>query len=283
MRSKMSRNGFSRILALSTLSIFVSAPVFSEVPSVQSRRAPLPVKLDGQADEWALDSLIRDPKSGAELAFRNDGRNLYILFIVENPEAVKSVESTGMTILGRRGGKKKPAKGVLFLRRDVTAQGYIRWREGQSGFMTEAEKAEARKTERYTISVAFAVDAKGSSYGPLRRQTEADPPDFAVSQDGPKWTYEFRVPLESPDLVPGGLGGTPGQPLRVSFDWGGADGKSISTKAGRESPNSKSGYMSGTGRTWGQEFLDDFDSMSRPSLGTKKFTFAVDVRLAETT
>jgi hypothetical protein len=40
---------------------------------------------------------------------------------------------------------------------------------------------------------------------------------------------------------------------------------------------------SGTGRTWGQEFLDDFDSMSWPSLGTKKFTFAVDVKLAETT
>jgi hypothetical protein len=120
----MSRNGFSRILALSALSIFVSAPVFSEVPSVQNRRAPLPVKLDGQADEWAPDCLVRDPKSGTEFACRNDGR---------------------------------------------------------------------------------------------------------------------------------------------------------------KAPNSKSGYMSGTGRTWGQEFLDDFDSMSRPSLGTKKFTFAVDVRLAETT
>ena len=39
--------------------------------------------------------------------------------------------------------------------------------------------------------------------------------------------------------------------------------------------------MSGTGRTWGQEFLDTFDSLSRPTMGTKKFSFAVDVRLAD--
>ncbi len=40
--------------------------------------------------------------------------------------------------------------------------------------------------------------------------------------------------------------------------------------------------MSGTGRTWGQEYLDSFDSLSRPRLGDiKKFSFAVDVTLAD--
>jgi hypothetical protein len=39
--------------------------------------------------------------------------------------------------------------------------------------------------------------------------------------------------------------------------------------------------MSGSGRTWSQEFLDAFDSMSPPSLGMKKFSFAVDVKLAD--
>jgi hypothetical protein len=39
--------------------------------------------------------------------------------------------------------------------------------------------------------------------------------------------------------------------------------------------------MLSTGRTWGQEYLDSFDSMSRPTLATKKFKFAVDVKLAD--
>ena len=40
--------------------------------------------------------------------------------------------------------------------------------------------------------------------------------------------------------------------------------------------------VSGTGRTWSQESLDSFDSMSRPRLGdTKEFSFAVDVKLAD--
>jgi hypothetical protein len=40
-------------------------------------------------------------------------------------------------------------------------------------------------------------------------------------------------------------------------------------------------YVSGTGRTWSQEFLDNFDAMSRPTTSTKRFAFAVDLRLAE--
>lgn len=278
----MLRPTLSRFLSLAILAVLVSAPAFSAVQVVESRPAPSPIKLDGQADEWATVGLAADAKSGTKFAFQNDGRNLYILFVVKKLESLKSVESTGLTVLGRRGGAKKPAKGVLFLTRDVTAEGYILWRESQGALMTEAEKTEVKKTARHTVSMAFAVDAKGSSYGPLRRQTDVDPPDFGVSGRGTEATYEFRVPLASPDLVPGGIGGTPGETIRVSFDWGGTDRKSLSTKASREAPSSESGYVSGTGRTWGQEFLDAFDSMSRPSVSTKKHTFAVDVKLAET-
>ena len=43
----------------------------------------------------------------------------------------------------------------------------------------------------------------------------------------------------------------------------------------------RSADVSGSGVTWAQEFLDTFDSLSRPTTGTKKFSFAVDVKLAE--
>ncbi len=213
----------------------------------------------------------------------NDGRNLYILLVVKKAESIESVEATGMTILGRPAGSRKPAKGALLLSREISADGYIVWRESQGAILSEADKSEIRKIPRHPISVAFAVDAKGSAYGPLRKQTDVVPPDFGVGLQDAGAVYEFRIPLASPDLVPGGIGGAPGASLRVSFAWGGRSRKSLSTEAGSKSSATTGGgsYQSGTGRTWGQEYLDSYDPMSRPTLGTKKFSFAIDVTLAD--
>jgi hypothetical protein len=188
-----------------------------------------------------------------------------------------------MTIFHGPSRGKKPGSGVLFLAKDVPAEDIIRWRESQGALLTDGEKAEIRKSARQPLFLAFAVGAKGSMYGPLvRRQTDTDPPDFVVFRGAGEATYEFRIPLASPESVPGGIGAEPGQTIRISFDWGGTVRGSLSTKASREAPSSESGYTSGTGRTWGQEFLDAFDSMSRPSIGTGKYSFAMDVKLAET-
>ena len=278
----MSRCGSPIILILSVLTVFISAPAFTEVLTVESRRAPGPVKIDGRGDEWPPAGSALDTRAGAELRFQNDGRNLYILLVVKKLEALKSAEASGMTIFHRPGRGKKPGSGVLFLAKDVPAEDIIQWRESQGALLTEGEKAEIRKSARQPLFLAFAVGAKGSTYGPLvRRQMDTDPPDFVVSTGAGEATYEFRIPLASPESVPGGIGAEPGQTIRISFDWGGTVRGSLSTKASREAPSSESGYTSGTGRTWGQEFLDTFDSMSRPSLGTGKYSFALDVKLAE--
>ena len=278
----MSRCGSHKLLALFPLAfLLLLAPALAEVQAVQSRRVSAPVKVDGQADEWAADGWILDTKSGAEFAFQNDGRNLYVLLTVNRPESSQSAESTGVTVLTRPAGTKKSLKGVLFLTRDVPAEDYIRWHESQGAVMTNGEKGEIKKTGRHSLFLAFAIDARGSTYGPLRRQAESDAPEFAVSRQGTETAYEFMIPLASPELVPGGIGALPGQAVRVSFEWGGAGKKTLSAKATRETPPAEKGALSGSGGTWAQEFLDTFDSMSRPSLGTKKYAFAAEVKLAE--
>jgi len=279
----MQRHAPLRALILCVIGASLSAPAFPAVMVAESRKASSPIKIDGQADEWVSAALIRDGRSGAEIAFQNDGRNLYVLFVVKKPEALKSAESTGLTILTRAGKTKRPAKGVLFLPREASADVYILWRESQGWPMTEAAKTEVRKSVHHELFLAFAVDARGSTYGPLRRQTESDPPEFCVSRGATETTYEFRIPLESPDLIPGGIGAAPGETVQVSFNWGGAEKRSLSAKATRETPPSEKGAVSGSGGTWAQEFLDSFDALSRPSLSTKKFSFAVNVKLAETT
>ncbi len=262
----------------------IAAPVASAatVPAAQSTKLTSPVRLDGKADEWTGVPRVLDPKAGAEFAFMNDGRDLYILLVVKKPESIESVEATGMAVLGRPVKSRKPAKGALLLSRQISADGYIVWRESQGAILSEAEKSEIRKMPRHPVSLAFAVDAKGSSYGPLRKQTDVFPPDFGTGWQEGGTVYEIRVPLASPDLVPGAIGGSPGAAIRVSFEWGGRSLRSLSTEAGnrRSATTGGSDYTSGTGRTWGQEYLDSFDSLSRPNLDTKKFSFAVDVTLA---
>ncbi|MBE3131180.1 MAG: hypothetical protein IMZ54_10775 [Acidobacteria bacterium] len=278
----MSKTWSHRPLVLAALAVFLAAPIFSEVLAVGSRRAPGPVKIDGRGDDWPPASPVLEMKTGVELRFQNDGRNLYILLVLKKLEALKSAEATGMTVFHRPLRGKKPGSGVFFLTKDVPAEDIVRWRESQGALLTDGEKAEIRKSARQPLFLAFAVGAKGSMYGPLvRRQIDTDPPDFVVSREAGEATYEFRIPLASPESVPGGIGAEPGQTIRISFDWGGTVRGSLSTKASREAPSSESGYVSGTGRTWGQEFLDTFDSMSRPSIGTGKYSFAVDVKLAD--
>ncbi len=257
------------------------AAAAATVPAVQSAKVSSPVHLDGQIDEWTSVPRISDAKTGSEFAFQNDGRNLYVLLVVKNPEFLKSADATGMTVLSSPGGSRKPARGVRFLNGEISADGYIVWRESQGAILTEEEKAELRKTPRHPIFLAFAVDAKGSSYGPLRKQSETFPPDFAADRQADALVFECRIPLATPDLVPGGLGGTPGATIRLTFDWAATTQKSLSTQGSRESPGHNPGYQSGTGRTWGQEFLDTFDPLSRPELAAKRFSFAVDVKLAD--
>jgi hypothetical protein len=263
------------------LCVFLSLPLLTQAPPVQSSQASPTIKIDGQIADWPPSNLVLDAKAGTEFAFQNDGRDLYILLILKKPEARASLVSTGITVLARAAGTKT-ARGVLFLKRTVSAETYIRWRESQGAVMTEKEKMKLRDGVQHDLCLAFAVGASGSIYGPLRRLPESDPPEFALSEVEAGMICELKIPLSSPDLVPGGLGASPGDNVRISFEWGGAARKIFSTKSTREAtPLEKKSDLSGSGGTWAQEFLDTFDSLSRPTTGTKKFSFAVDVRLAE--
>jgi hypothetical protein len=268
------------ILAFGILAA-VSAPLMAAVAAVRSERPSSPIRLDGRADEWSGAARIVDAKTGSEAAFLNDGKDLYILLIVSGPEPLRSAEASGMAVLARPAGRRKPGRGALFLTRDISADGYIVWRERRGDFLTEADKTEIRKIPQHSVTLAFALDERGSSHGPLWKQPGAFPPDYGVRREPAAAVYEFRVPLASADLVPGGIGGTPGATVRMTLEWGRFGQKVLSTQTGREAPTAKSGDLSGAGLTWAQEFLDTFDAMSRPTLGAKRFSFSVDVTLAD--
>lgn len=270
-------------LTAAGLVVFLLAQGYAspDVKPAASLWASSPIVIDGQENDWPPGGRSTDGKTGAEFAFLNDGRNLYGLVILKDPETGDSLIAGGMMVLGRVERTKKPRRGVRFFPMDLPSDGFIAWQESQGAVLSAPEKDEIRKTALHKIFLAFVVDEKGRTYGPIRPRPGADVPDFCVAAGKKGTVCEFRIPLASPQAVPGGFAAGPGETVRISFDWGGTSKKELSVKAGNQSQSSASGYVSGTGRTWGQEFQDMFDPMSRQSSGGKRYAFTVDVRLAE--
>lgn len=277
---QMMRPSASRPLLVAAICACLDLPLLAQVQVTQSRLTAAAVMTDGRAGEWRDTAGVRDIKSGVKLAFQNDGRDLYILIVFQKPEALESLESTGLAVLARTAAARKLERGVLFLKRAVPAEAYIRWHEGQGTFLSAAEKDKLKNSVRQDLCLAFAIGAGGSTYGPLRRLVESDPPEFGAAEDPDAVTYELKVPLAPPDVVPGGIGASPGESVQLSFEWGGKARKLTGTKAVRETPPSEAGGLFGVA-TPAQEFLNMFDPMSRPAATTKKYSVAIDVRLAE--
>jgi hypothetical protein len=276
----MTRAGFLPSLGIVLLGAAVSASGGAKVPAVASQWAASPLVIDGQGGDWGGYVLAHDQKSGAAYAFRNDGGNLYVLVVLEDPEAAQAFRATGLKVFGRPGRSGAPGSGVLFLVRQVPTETFIGWREKQGQILTQEEKAELRKTPAHEVLLTFAVGEKESIYGPIQSTPYSPAPGFAVAEREGETTFEFRIPLASPKDITGAIGARPGETLRVSFDWGGQQNLLLSTPATATSRNAASGYLTGTGRTWAQEFLDTFDTMARPSSGLKKYSFSADVKLA---
>ena len=277
----MTTRAIPRFLAPAVLLLGIVASSGAGVPSIKSQWAAAPIVVDGLAGDWAGQVLSHGAKPEADFAFRNDGRDLYILIVLRDPEASKALLATGLKVFGRPGRRGAAASGVLFVARSVSADAYIGWEVGQGTVLTEAEKAALRKEGRRELHLAYAIGATGSVFGPIGRAARGMNPDFAEAGPEAETAFEFRIPLASPQETTGAIGAAPGQTLRISFDWGGGQNRELSTPGSRERQGSNSGYLSGTGRTWSQEFLDTFDSMARPGAEATKYSFSVDVKLAE--
>jgi hypothetical protein len=277
----MARTGLRSPAWLILLALLVPASGGTKVASVASPWAASSPVIDGLGADWGGHVLSHDPKSGAEFAFRNDGGNLYILIELDNPEAVQALRATGLKVFGRPGRSGAPGSGVLFLLRQVPTETYIGWKQRQGTILTQEEQTALRETPSHEVLLTFAVGENDSIFGPLPPASRGPAPAFGAAEREGVTSFEFRIPLASPKETMGAMAARPGEKLRVSFEWGGDPRRLLSTPASPAIQGTTSGYLSGTGRTWSQEFLDTFDTMARPTSNSKKFRFAVDVTLAE--
>jgi hypothetical protein len=265
------------------LFLLLPGDVLSEDPIALSRWADSPPKLDGQAGEWGLDSLLHQEKIDLDYGFKNDDRNLYILLVFRNPKSLSAIDSVGMTISGGPEGTKNPNTAVKFVKRILTTDQYISALEDQGVQLTAGEKEGLRNWPQHFVFAAYAIDKKGNIIPAAAPAADVEPPAFRTRRSQNISTYEFRIPLASREAYPAGIEAEPGKTISVSFEWGGSAQKALSPRTSWSTPWSlvSGGAIGDNDETRAQEFLNSFDSMSRPSLETKKFSFRVDVRLAK--
>jgi hypothetical protein len=261
--------------------------------AVLSQWAAAPVKIDGLEQDWQDALFLIDEGSKAQYAVKNDGHNLYLLFVFKDQKSSTTIEYTGMKIFFNAEGKKSKDLGISFTRKALTADALIAAMEKRGETLTEERKAEIRKRKTYLIPVEDLINEKKLT-APADPAVQNEPPAYRTAGKQPLMIYEFRIPLSRINQ-PGGIGSEPGKTIKLGFEWGGmtreimknmmADRASAGAQALERGISSASGFgdLSGEGE-------GGFDSgMGMPGSGIKrdplgsKHSFWLDVKLAEKT
>jgi len=213
-------------LVLAALLVF-SASGFSPEKVVESMWAPQTLTIDGVAQEWDESTPVIDDGSKVEYALRNDGRNLYIIMVFKSPDPrlrskvypKSTLDYTGMKIYFATGAKKSKEFGILFQKKQLTAEGLIANLQKKGAAPTEEQKAEIRKKSTHIIFSEEVIRPKKAA-APTDPAVNTDPPIFRTIDKGRLAVCEFRIPLSRINQL-GGIGAEPGQSILLGFEWGG--------------------------------------------------------------
>lgn len=273
------------------LTLFIGAamaagPCLAQDETMGSLWTDTPVRIDGLTQEWQDATFHTDAKSKAEYAFKNDGENLYILFVFRDRESLSTLEANGMTVYYNLDGRKRKRDGLHFVRRQLTPQQLIALMEERGEFMPEERKAQILSQPGYILHDGEQVNPPRKA-GPPVRSSRVEFPTFRGQQQEKVFFYEYRIPLEREARI-GGLGAQPGQTVTLGFEWGGMTKEMI---AKRMTQSAEAGTRAGEGGTsLGSQIESMEDSradrgrsggvdLKRP-VTAKKHSFWIDVKLA---
>ncbi len=270
----MKTKSFKVVFPLSFVLLFSLAATISAQEIVQSKWAAAPPAIDGQIEEWQGETMSSQKSVGVEYALRNDGENLYILFVFKNPKFLSSIEMTGLTMYASTSGKKDKDFGVKFTKKTVNGQQLIDYMEKQGQPLSEQRKQEIIDNPQFVVYEATAINKKGEEIFPSGPVPDVDLPGFRYGRLQDQVVYEIRVPLCSRDHHPTGIGAEPGKDVKLGFEWGGM------TEEMKAAMRDRRGGMTGADMT-GERATGSYDGRVPDVVqGPKKYSFWVDVKLA---
>ncbi|MDH7512486.1 MAG: hypothetical protein QHH14_06035 [Clostridiales bacterium] len=260
-------------------------PVLAKEKLVQSTWAAEPAKIDALEEEWSGVALTSEEGVGANLAFRNDADNLYILFIIKNKDFLSTLEATGMTIYYDNLGKKKKDYGLRFFRRQISPDEFMQIIERRGQALSEEQKEEIRSKPSYILYDGELIEKKKIS--PLDTPLAAGhkPPAFMYARKGETTVFEFRIPL-SREIHPAGIGVAAGGTFKIGFEWGGLTKEMQAARLARAAAASERSAERETAsedHARGSEtggFATSSPSSGLSRTGPKRYSFWLDVKLA---
>lgn len=268
---------FPGVIQIGLLSLFLSLPLPAE-QVVPSGWAATPLQVDGQVEDWTGAALSTEKGIGVDYAFRNDGRDLYVLLIFKNPKSLSSIDMTGLTLYANTSGKKDKDWGVRFIKRTVGGAQLIEYMEKMGQPLAEERKAEIQDKPQLILFTATAVNKKGEEIFPSNPVQDVNLPGFRIGRQEDAVLYEFRVPLISRDVHPTGIGTDPGKSIKIGFEWGGMTKEMREAMRGQPRGTATGADANRDEQTTGT-YLGTHPSTG-PS-GPKKHSFWVDVKLAQ--
>ncbi len=262
-------------LILFSLSVSILLPAEEAVPSTWTAT---PLKIDGQTEDWTGAALTAEKGLGVDYAFRNDGRDLYVLLIFKNPKSLSSIDMTGLTLYASTTGKKDKDWGVRFIKKAVSGAQLIEYMEKMGQPLTEEKKTEIQDKPQLVLFTATAVNKKGEEIFPSGPVQNFNLPGFRTARQEDAVLYEFRVPLVSRDVHPTGVAAEPGKDIKIGFEWGGLTKEMKEAMRGQDRGTR-------TGADANQDEVTTGTYMGSPPstgpAGPKKYSFWVDVKLAQ--
>ena len=188
---------------------------------VVSPWAETAVTIDGHNTDWAAAALQTMKNLKIDYAFKNDGSDLYVLFIFNDPQYLSSIEATGMTLRFAAEKIESADRGLRFTRKALTSRELIALFEKEGQQLTEEKKQGILSKPGYTIFECNLVNKKGRILTENVGRISSNPPSFNLAKTEGSVVYEFRVPLAKTEIQPAGIGAKPGTALKVGFSWGG--------------------------------------------------------------
>jgi hypothetical protein len=263
------------LIQIIALSLFSSITLPAE-NIVQSTWTASPLQIDGQSKDWTGDAVTSEKGVGVDYAFRNDGRDLYVLLIFKDPKFLSSIDMTGITLYPNILGKKDKDWGVKFVKKTVNGTQLIEYMEKMGQPLSEERKEELKAKPQFIVFEATAVNKKGEEIFPAGPVQDIDLPGFRIGRQQNLVLYEFRIPLVSREVHPAGIGAEPGKDIKIGFEWGGM------TKEMREAMRGRArGTQTGADMTKETTTGTYESSLSTGPAGPKKYSFWVDVKLAQ--
>ena len=285
MEVTMKKRNLKGILVTFAMLAMISSLLIA-ADTVNSTWNAVQMAVDGMELDWQGVSPALEKKVQVEYAFKNDANYMYMLFKFKDPKKFMStVAFTGIHVYLDINGKKKKDYSINFRKKQITADEFIATMEAEKGQLPQTEKDRIR-TNQYYIDHDIAVTNKKAKNKSLEGVTGLIPAIFRAeqSQDG-AYVWEFAIPMQrKADMAPG-IGTSPGQMIKVGFEWGGATDEWKEAQAARiaaQSSQARATQAGGVSSERGASSrLDDRIGLAgmRKSM-PKKYNFWVDVQLA---